>query len=188
MVAGIDACDRPRSRNLGDAVGSAVEAFVLYGSAGASVRQVTAQILASIAQQAAVQAIYELAQGLAVLALAFFGVPNAGPSATAYHFAAAATYGVDRGRHGCRRSCCGRQELSKRSGCKGRKVRERARCVRCLFVRRVGRQHQPASVAILADVSDDAYISGSRQSMVAAAIAEHTDAVLERSCTARSMR
>jgi hypothetical protein len=66
---------------------------VLYGSAGASVRQVTAQILASIAQQAAVQSIYELAQGLAVLALAFFGVPNAGPSATA-HFAAAAMYGV----------------------------------------------------------------------------------------------
>lgn len=80
-------------RGVGEAVGQAVQAFVLYGSAGASVQQVTAQILASIAQQAAVQAIYELAQGLAVLALAFFGVPNAGPSASA-HFAAAAMFGA----------------------------------------------------------------------------------------------
>lgn len=78
---------------IGDAVGRAVEAFVLYGSAGVSVREVTAQILASIAQQAAVQAVYELAQGLAVLALALFGIPNAGPSASA-HFAAAAMYGA----------------------------------------------------------------------------------------------
>jgi hypothetical protein len=91
-VAAVDAAT-VAFQQLGEAVGQAVNAFVLYGSAGASVRQVTAQILASIAQQAAVQAIYELAQGLAVLALAFFGVPNAGPSAAA-HFAAAAAYGV----------------------------------------------------------------------------------------------
>lgn len=91
-VAAVDAATLA-FQQLGEAVGNAVQAFVLYGNAGASVRQVTAQILASIAQQAAVQAIYELAQGLAVLALAFFGVPNAGPSATA-HFAAAAAYGL----------------------------------------------------------------------------------------------
>lgn len=78
---------------IGEAVGQAVYAFVLYGNAGESVRKVTAEILASIAQMAAVQAIYELAQGLAVLALAFFGMPNAGPSASA-HFAAAAMYGA----------------------------------------------------------------------------------------------
>lgn len=78
---------------IAGAVGNAVQAFVLYGNAGASVKKVTAQIIASIAQQSAVQAIYELAQGLAVLALAFFGVPNAGPSASA-HFAAAATFGL----------------------------------------------------------------------------------------------
>lgn len=76
---------------IGDAVGAAVQSFVLYGNAGKSVRQVTAEILASLAQQAAVQAIYELAQGLAVLALAYFGVPNAGPSASA-HFVAAAVF------------------------------------------------------------------------------------------------
>lgn len=78
---------------LGQAVGQAVHAFVLYGKAGASVRQVTAQILASVAQMAAVKAIFELAEGFAALALAFFGIPNAGLSANA-HFIAAATYGA----------------------------------------------------------------------------------------------
>lgn len=78
---------------MGEAVGSAVNAFVLYGKVGQSVRQVTAQILASIAQQAAVQSIYELAQGFAMLALAAFGYTPAGPSAT-MHFAAAAEYGL----------------------------------------------------------------------------------------------
>lgn len=78
---------------IAGAVGNAVQAFVLYGNAGTSVRKVTAQILASIAQQSAVQAVFELAQGFAKLALAFFGIPNAGPSATA-HFTAAATFGL----------------------------------------------------------------------------------------------
>lgn len=79
--------------DLGQAVGQAVRAFVLYGSAGTSVRKVTAEILASVAQMAAVKAIFELAEGFAALALAFFGIPNAGPSAQA-HFIAAATYGA----------------------------------------------------------------------------------------------
>lgn len=77
---------------LGDAVGSTVEAFVLYGKAGTSARKVTAEIIAGVARQAAVKAIFELAEGFAALALAFFGLPNAGPSATA-HFTAAAIYG-----------------------------------------------------------------------------------------------
>lgn len=76
---------------LGQAVGQAVHAFVLFGSAGTSVRKVTAQILAGVAQQAAIKAVFELAEGFAALALAFFGIPNAGPSATA-HFTAAAIY------------------------------------------------------------------------------------------------
>lgn len=76
---------------LGEAVGSVVEAFVLYASAGANFRQVTAQIIAAIAKQATVQAVFEFAQGLAKLAMAFFGIPNAGPSATA-HFAASAAF------------------------------------------------------------------------------------------------
>lgn len=78
---------------LGQAVGSVVEAFVLYGDAGTSVRKVTAEILAGVARQAAVQAVFQLAEGFAKLAMAFFGVPNAGPSAAA-HFKAAAIYGV----------------------------------------------------------------------------------------------
>ncbi|MGI8838663.1 MAG: hypothetical protein ACR2H4_18770, partial [Pyrinomonadaceae bacterium] len=78
---------------LGQAVGQAVEAFVLFGSAGTSVRKVTAEILAGIAKQAAIKAVFELAQGFAALALAFFGVPNAGLSAGA-HFKAAAIYGA----------------------------------------------------------------------------------------------
>lgn len=91
-IAGLQAIQQA-FQGVAQAVGETVNAFVLYGNAGKSVRQVTAQILAAIAQQAAVQAIYELAQGFAKLAMAFFGVPNAGPSATA-HFTAAAIYGT----------------------------------------------------------------------------------------------
>lgn len=80
-------------QGLADAAGNAVEAFVLYGNAGTSVRKVTAQIIAGVARQAAVKAVYELAEGFAALALAFFGMPNAGPSASA-HFTAAAIYGT----------------------------------------------------------------------------------------------
>lgn len=80
-------------QGLGQAIGQVVEAWVLYGSAGTSVRKVTAQILAGVAQQAAVKAVFELAEGFAALALAFFGLPNAGPSAAA-HFTAAAIYGT----------------------------------------------------------------------------------------------
>lgn len=78
---------------LGNAIGQALHAFVLFGSAGTSVRKVTAEVLAGIAQMAATKAIFHLAEGFAALAMAFFGVPNAGPSAAA-HFKAAAIYGL----------------------------------------------------------------------------------------------
>jgi hypothetical protein len=77
---------------LGQAVGQTVEALVLYGNAGGNLQQVTAKILAAVASQAAVKAVFELAEGLACLALAFFGDPSAGAAAT-MHFAAAAAYG-----------------------------------------------------------------------------------------------
>lgn len=77
---------------LGQAVGQVVQAWVLYGNSGTSVRKVTAEILASVAQQAAIKAVFELAEGFAALAMAFFGIPNAGPSASA-HFIAAGIYG-----------------------------------------------------------------------------------------------
>jgi hypothetical protein len=91
MLAGLETL-QSAFEGLAQGIGQVVQAWVLYGSAGQSVRQVTAQILAGIAQQAAVKAIFELAEGFAALALSFFGLPNAGPSATA-HFAAAAIYG-----------------------------------------------------------------------------------------------
>lgn len=90
-LAGLDAM-REAFQGLGQAMGQVVQSFVLYGTAGASVRQVTAQILAGIAQQAAVKAVFELAEGFAMLALAFFGLPQGGQSAAA-HFTAAAIYG-----------------------------------------------------------------------------------------------
>lgn len=89
-TAGLQAMSTVFSQ-LGQAVGSVVQSFVLYGTAGTSVRKVTAEILASVAQQAAVKAVFELAEGFAALALAYFGIPNAGPSAAA-HFTAAAVY------------------------------------------------------------------------------------------------
>jgi len=90
-IAGIQALSTA-FQGLGQAIGQVVSAWVLYGSAGTSARKVTAQILAGIAQQAAVQAVFQLAEGFAKLAMAYFGVPNAGPSATA-HFIAAGIYG-----------------------------------------------------------------------------------------------
>lgn len=90
-IAGIDAMAWAFD-GLGQALGQVVNAWVLYGNAGQSVRQMTAQILAGVAQQATVKAVFELAEGFAALAMSFFGVPNAGPSATA-HFTAAAIYG-----------------------------------------------------------------------------------------------
>lgn len=76
---------------MGQAAGSALEAFILFGSAGGSFDKFAAQMIASIAKMAVIQAIWNTAEGLAKLALAYFGHPTAGPSATA-HFAAAAMY------------------------------------------------------------------------------------------------
>lgn len=77
---------------MAQAVGNSVRAFVLFGSAGGSFRKFAAEMLATIAQMAAVQAVWNLAEGFAKLALAFFGHPTAGASAT-QHFIAAAVYG-----------------------------------------------------------------------------------------------
>ena len=78
---------------MAQAVGAAAQAWIFYGSAGTSVRQVTAQVLASITQMAIAKAAFEVAEGFAMLAAAFFGIPMAGPSA-AMHFKAAAMYGL----------------------------------------------------------------------------------------------
>lgn len=76
---------------LAQAVGNTVKSFVLFGTAGGSFRKFAAELLASIAQMAVVQAVWNLAEGFAKLALAYFGHPTAGASATA-HFTAAGVY------------------------------------------------------------------------------------------------
>lgn len=92
QTAGIEAA-RDAFQGLGAAVGQTVEALVLYGSAGGSAQEVTARIIASVAQQAAVKAIFELAEGFAALARGIFGMPNAHAEAV-MHFKSAATYGI----------------------------------------------------------------------------------------------
>ena len=77
--------------SMAQAVGNSVKAFVLFGSAGGSFRKFAAEMIASIAQMAAVQAVWNVAEGFAKLALAYFGHPAAGPSAT-QHFIAAGVY------------------------------------------------------------------------------------------------
>ncbi len=69
---------------LGRAVGQAAYAWVLYGKSGTSIRKVTAEILASLAQQALVKSIFELAEGFAALFL--------NPAEAAAHFTAAGIY------------------------------------------------------------------------------------------------
>lgn len=93
IIAGIDSM-RDAFGALGSAVGHAVQAFVLFGSAGTSFRKFTAEVLASVAAQSATKAIFELAEGLAMLALTYFtGNPKYAASAGA-HFASAAMYGA----------------------------------------------------------------------------------------------
>ena len=68
---------------VADAVGNAVHSFVLFGTAGGSFRKFAAEVIASIAQMAVVQAVWELAQGFAMTALAWFtGNPKYAASAT----------------------------------------------------------------------------------------------------------
>jgi hypothetical protein len=92
LIAGISAI-KTAFEGLAQAVGQAVQAFVLYGNAGTSVRKVAAQIIASVASMAAVKAVFELAEGFAALARAFFGDPTASAEAV-WHFKSAATYGI----------------------------------------------------------------------------------------------
>ncbi|HEX7313303.1 MAG TPA: hypothetical protein VF297_05255 [Pyrinomonadaceae bacterium] len=77
---------------VGQAVGSAVKSFVLLGTAGGGARKWAAEVIAAVAQMAAVKSVFELAEGFAALARAFFGDPKAGAEAGA-HFHAAAIYG-----------------------------------------------------------------------------------------------
>ena len=78
---------------VAQAAQASFEAFILMGQAGSiAFKKLAAQIIAALAIQSAVQAIYELAQGFASLAMAFFN-PAYAAKAT-LHFEAAALYGM----------------------------------------------------------------------------------------------
>lgn len=80
--------------SMAQGMGQLIEQFTMTGQIGAQAfRQLAASVVAGLAKQAAVKAIYELAEGFAALALAAFGVPNAGAKA-AGHFKAAALFGA----------------------------------------------------------------------------------------------
>lgn len=78
---------------LGQALGNVLHSFILFGSAGTSFRKFAAEVIASVAQMAVVKAVFELAEGFAALARAFFGDPRAAAEAT-MHFKSAAIYGT----------------------------------------------------------------------------------------------
>lgn len=76
-----------------DGLGQMIQAFVLTGETGpAALRKLTASVLSQLAAQAAVKAIYELAEGFANLAKAFWYPPAS--AAAALNFQAAAKYGI----------------------------------------------------------------------------------------------
>lgn len=78
---------------LANAVGLAVQSFVLFGKVEGGFRKFAAELIASIAATAAVQAVYQLAQGLAWLALNFFFPNPAYARAAATAFTSAAVFG-----------------------------------------------------------------------------------------------
>ncbi|MDT5061531.1 MAG: hypothetical protein QOH63_1990 [Acidobacteriota bacterium] len=57
---------------IGQAAGNAVKAFILFGSTGGSFRKWAAEMIASVAQMAVVQAIFEAAQAAAMYGLFYF--------------------------------------------------------------------------------------------------------------------
>jgi hypothetical protein len=73
---------------MANAVGQSIEAWALYGeNIGTALRKATAAVLAQIAAQAAVKAIFQLAEGFAALAVG-------DARGAAMHFTAAAIYGA----------------------------------------------------------------------------------------------
>lgn len=72
---------------MAQAIGGVIQQWVLYGKTGPAImKQILASALATIAAEAAVQAIFELAKGFAALFL--------NPAAAAAHFKAAALFGA----------------------------------------------------------------------------------------------
>jgi hypothetical protein len=79
---------------VANAVGNAVDAFVKFGTVQGGFKKFAVEVVASIAQMSIVQAVFELAQGLAMSALAYFtGDANFAKSAT-FHYLSAAAFGA----------------------------------------------------------------------------------------------
>lgn len=93
FTAGLGALSQAASA-VADAVGQMAASFVLYGSTGESFGKVAAQVIAAIAQQATVQALYQLAQGLAWEAIFLFTGDTDAQAAAALAFESAAAFGV----------------------------------------------------------------------------------------------
>jgi hypothetical protein len=75
-------------KSMGNAMGQMIESWVLYGNVGPNaIRKMVAAVLAALAAEAAVKAIFQLAEGFAKLA-GFM------PGPAALHFKAAALYGA----------------------------------------------------------------------------------------------
>lgn len=92
MLVGLNALTEAFAA-LGAAAASALQSFILYGSAGTSVRKFAAEVIAAVAQMAVVKAVWELAEGFAAIAKAWMGIPTA-PGEAAAHFKSAALYGA----------------------------------------------------------------------------------------------
>lgn len=80
--------------SIGQGIGNMIQSMILLGNAGPQAfKKLAAGVIAGIASQAIVKAIFELAEGFAALARSLFGDPTAGAEA-ALHFKAAAIYGT----------------------------------------------------------------------------------------------
>lgn len=79
---------------VAQAVGDAVHAFVLFGTVEGGFKKFAAEVIASLAAQATVQALFQFAQGLAWLALNFFFPNPQYALAATTAFASAAAFGL----------------------------------------------------------------------------------------------
>ncbi|MFT3745450.1 MAG: hypothetical protein QM785_14305 [Pyrinomonadaceae bacterium] len=79
---------------VASAVGSVVENFIKFGSAGTSFRKFATEVISSIAKMAIVQSIWEAAQGLAMLGLFYFTHKASHMQSAIQHFQSAATFGT----------------------------------------------------------------------------------------------
>lgn len=79
---------------IAQGIGAMVRSFVLVGNAGGSFRKLAAEVVASLAQMAITQAVFELAEGLAMSALFWFTGNPKFAAAASFHYLSAAAFGA----------------------------------------------------------------------------------------------